>query len=264
MVDSVAVESDFEPPLEDYRDNPAFYELEERSRPDEMAMIYGAAEKALEITRRRGHGSIIDLCSGTGLSHEKLVDDPSVERIYGVDISKPYVAFAKERFKTTRVTPTYILGDVVTAPIPAFAWDIVMMCSAYHHIEDERKVQFLKRVRSLMGSQGFGVMAENILPEYDIERRESYAESVRVFYSSVLETAKNDNPDLPDVVSRLIRRVAQYGYDGDYEYKVSHPIFRRHLKEAGLKVVSEDRVWPPAGDNSLGSGGNYVVVIQAS
>jgi SAM-dependent methyltransferase len=249
--------------LEDYKDNAEFYELEERARPDEMAMIHGAGMEALAIARSRGKATVLDLCCGTGLSHELLVNDPSISRIVGVDISEPYLEFARSAYASAKTVPSYILGDVVTHPLPVVAWDIVMMCSAYHHIEDSRKVDFLKRVRGLIQHGGRGIFAENILPAYSPGDTQQYSQSVRLFYESVLETARKDNPALPEVVERLIWRVAQYGFDGEYEYKVSYDIFQAHLNEAGLEVVKEQKVWPSISNNLLGTGGNYVVVVKA-
>jgi ubiquinone/menaquinone biosynthesis C-methylase UbiE len=249
--------------LPDYKDDPEAYELEEHSRPDEMLMLMTARDTTIKILNSCKEAAVLDLCCGTGLSLEGIVDHPNVSTVVGVDISVPYLKFAKQRFFTYCRQPIFICGDAVSTPLPKLHWDVVILASAYHHIEDERKVQFLSRVRSLLGSSGYAVMAENILPEYDIKSKADYAQSVRQFYAQVLNTAKQQNPTLPAYVENLIYRVAQYGCDGEYEYKVSLPLLHRDLIAAGLRIVDQKRVWPDE-SISLGTGGNYVFTIRSS
>ncbi|GJD22947.1 hypothetical protein RIVM261_079030 [Rivularia sp. IAM M-261] len=249
--------------LPDYKDDPEAYELEEHSRPDEMLMLMTARDTTIKILNSCKEATVLDLCCGTGLSLEGVADHPNISMVAGVDISVPYLKFAKRRFSSYCRQPILICGDAVSAPLPKSNWDVIVLASAYHHIEDDRKVKFLSRVRTLLGNSGYAVMAENILPEYDINNKADYARSVRQFYLQVLNTAKQKNPELPVHVENLIYKVAQYGCDGEYEYKVSLPLLYRDLKAAGLCVVDQKRVWP---DNniSLETGGNYVFTICSS
>jgi ubiquinone/menaquinone biosynthesis C-methylase UbiE len=249
--------------LPDYKDDPEAYELEEHSRPDEMLMLTVARDTTIKILASCKKAAVLDLCCGTGLSLEGIVDHPNISVVVGVDISVPYLKFAKWRFSSGGRQPMFICGDAVSTLLPQPHWDIVVLASAYHHIEDNRKVQFLSRVRELLGSSGYAVMAENILPEYEIDNEADYARSVRQFYSQVLSTAKQENPELPAYVENLIYRVAQYGCDGEYEYKVSLPLLYSDLSAAGLHIVDQRRVWPDE-NGSLGTGGNYVFTIRSS
>ena len=63
---------------------------------------------------------------------------------------------------------------------------------------------------------------------------------------------------LPDFVRSLIERVAKYGFDGDYEYKVKKDIFDSHLNESGLEVIEIQKVWGPCDE----PWGNYVVEVK--
>ena len=249
--------------LPDYRDDAHAYEIEERSRPDEMRMLKRSGEVASNWLYRCNAAHVLDLCCGTGLSMEALIAHPNVSSVTGVDVSTEYLDFARRRYSNGRVIPTLLQDDAVTGSLPRARWDLVMLASAYHHIEDARKVDFLKRVRGLIGNMGRAVMAENVLPEYAPNDPNAYVEAVRRFYDLVLITARRDNPQLPDYIAGLIERVAQYGFDGDYEYKVSFSILQRHLMEANLEIESIERVWP---DDSLlePGGGNYILLLRAA
>ena len=67
---------------------------------------------------------------------------------------------------------------------------------------------------------------------------------------------------LPIHVEKLIERVAQYGFDGEYEYKVCYSVFRQHLESAGLEIIHEEKVWPTVGPLLKTTAGNYVVVVK--
>jgi len=250
--------------LPDYRYDPEAYEIEERSRPDEMMMLSGAEAAASEWLSGCHDAHALDLCCGTGLSMRCLVEHPNVASVVGVDNSEPYLKYARTSLQDRRISPRFVLADAATVgsnELGRETWDIIMMASAYHHIEDHRKVLFLRRVHQFLGASGRAVMAENILPSYSDDDPGSYRRAVERFYASVLRTARHDNPALPTHVAQLIERVAQYGYDGDYEYKVCMPILLRDLAAAALEVVSIRKVWPET--NELGDdAGNFVLLLR--
>ncbi|WP_193196806.1 class I SAM-dependent methyltransferase [Nostoc sp. MG11] len=247
--------------LPDYKNDPEAYEIEEHSRPDEMLMLEVAGEMAVESLKNTHNAVVLDLCCGTGLSLERIINHPNISCAVGVDICQPYLDFAKRKYEQCRLKPTFILGDAVSVKLPREQWDVIMLASAYHHIEHERKVEFLNRVHYLLDNSGYAIIAENVLPEYEEGNTEEYAHAVKQFYTEVLNTAKQQNPHLPDYVANLIKRVAQYGYDGDYEYKVSLSLLLKDLAKARLQIVTQKRVWPQD-ESKLGkTGGNYVFKV---
>ena len=206
---------------------------------------------------------VLDLCCGTGLSMANAVSHFAVRDVVGVDICKPYLDFARRAHFGKPARLALIEGDAVTVDLPDLRWDMVILSSAYHHIEDERKLTFLRRVRGLLsGDKARALIAENLLPEYAASNKSDYARAVREFYSAVLSTAKSANPHLDPHVQGLIERVAQYGCDGDYEYKSSWSIFLRDLHSAGLGIIQSRRVWPDERDLLGGTGGNYVIEVK--
>jgi ubiquinone/menaquinone biosynthesis C-methylase UbiE len=248
--------------LPDYKDDPEAYEIEEKFRPDEMLMLQVAGKMAVETLDCTQDAVVLDLCCGTGLSLQQMIEHPNVSLAIGVDISKPYLDFANKRYRNSRLKPTLILGDAVSIPLPTHEWDIIMLASAYHHIEDSRKLKFLQRVHQLISNTGYAIIAENILPEYQEDNIDDYVRAVKEFYNQVLITAQEQNPHLPDYVANLIKKVAQYGCDGDYEYKVCLSVLLKHLREAQLNIVSHQRVWPKDESVFGGSGGNYIFKVQ--
>jgi len=250
------------PKLPDYKDNAELYELEEKSRPDEMAMINTAGDIAIQLLNNLNNSNVLDICCGTGLSMEKFVNHPSISKIVGLDISQEYLDFAKKKYSNLSNPPIFIKGDAIEEDLPDYKWNIIMMASAYHHIENDRKLHFLKRISNLLGKNGYGIIAENILPKYNIDDEKDYSRSVKLFYNEVLKTTKLLNPDTCERALDLIKRVAKYGIDGEYEYKVSLDILLHHIDCSGLTIIKQNKVWPNSGALSKTNAGNYVFLVK--
>jgi quercetin dioxygenase-like cupin family protein/ubiquinone/menaquinone biosynthesis C-methylase UbiE len=249
--------------LPDYQFDPQAYEEEERSRPDEMAMIESAVNSLRQFIDKRHSTSLLDLCCGTGLPLSLIVPHEKIRTVTGLDICQEYLHFTRKLFAAVPGV-SFLLGDAIDHPLPSQSYDAILLCSAYHHIEDTRKVDFLKRVRSLLSIGGRAFVAENILPPYDERDQLSYKRAVTTFYDAVLNDAVAGNPELPLRVKQLIERVAKYGCDGDYEYKVSIDTFLRDIKLAGLEVESIEKVWPRQGLLATTTGGNYALVLKVA
>ena len=245
--------------LPDYKDDPVAYEREETARPDEMAMINDVTSTVISHLDTRPFSRVLDLCCGTGLPLIDIATHPHVANLLGVDISESYLEFAKSRFASVP-NARFMLHDAVTAPLQEASWDIVIMASAYHHVDDDRKQIFLHKVRKLLADDGVVVVGENILPPYDYASKISYADAVRLFYREVLQTAERDRP-LPPDIRGLIERVAQYGVDGEYEYKTDLQRFLEFLGAANLEIHAVRKVWPFSGPLAMTTGGNYVFTL---
>jgi ubiquinone/menaquinone biosynthesis C-methylase UbiE len=192
---------------------------------------------------------------------ENILFHKNISKIVGVDNCENYLNFAKIRFNKVD-NLEFIFSDVINVNLPTNHWDLIIMASAYHHLEDDRKAALLENVYKWLSPNGVVVMAENILPEYE-NTNESYQESVKYFYQEVLKTAREQNPLLPDDIAALIWRVAQHGCEGDYEYKTSLPILKQYLDNGSLKIISEERVWQGENESlSKSNGGNYVFKIK--
>lgn len=258
----MATSVDTDSVLPDYKWDPNLYEREQAARPDEQALYSATTQLVNAILETHGpHAAILDMCCGTGLSLSGIISHRNLRRVVGIDNCEPYLTFAKQRFLGARVQPEFIFGDVLEAEIPEDSWAALILVSAYHHVEDDRKLAFLKRVRSLLSSGGKAILGENVLPTYISTDPESYRASVRQFYDQVKSDAVQSNGSIDRETLQTIERVAQYGFDGDYEYKVCYAIMMDHISQSGLEIERIARVWPT---NAIGDrGGNYVAVLRA-
>lgn len=246
-----------------YKNDPEAREYQEFSRPDEVA-LYDKLNECLHGLLDLAHqAKVLDMCCGTGPSMKVPANHPGCSELVGVDNNQIYLDYAKDVYKNTINSPKLICADALSESILLNDhWDIVILSSAYHHIEDNRKQLFLNHIYRLIKKNGVIIFAENILSEYERAHVESYRNSVREFYNEVIKTARMANPDISDEAIQLIQHVAQYGIDGHTEYKVNYEVFKQHVANASLTIEKEYKVWPFL-NKSIGiKGGNYIFLAR--
>ena len=136
------------------------------------------------------------------------------------------------------------------------------MLSAYHHIEDGRKIKFLTKVRDLMKTDGLVVMGENVIPDYQAEDTAAHNRSISDFYSAVLKAIHECFNTVPRTVEESIRQIVNYGRDGQFEFKVSLQRIIDDINSVGLKIIEIRRVWPENFRDLPPNAGNFVILLQ--
>src|SRR5215469_10203977 len=90
-----------------------------------------------------------------------------------------------------------------TSSIP---FDLVLANSAYHHIPDGHKVDFLKTARALVAEDGAILVGEHFLPPYKTSNE--FRESVISFYTELIGELLTRGEPAPAI--DVIRRSALY------------------------------------------------------
>lgn len=229
------------------------YEAVEAAAPQEKAMLSAAVQELSMLVNSGSKPVVLDVCCGTGNFIGELAEKIPFSGGVGVDVNLAYLDFAQNRFKDKTISFEH--GDAVFWKSDK-KFDIVLLGSAYHHIEDERKPDFLKNVLTHLKEDGFAVFAENILPRYN--NSIEYKDGVRLFYEHRTEDAKKHGVSSQAVT--LLERIMQFGVDREYEYKVDFPRFKKHLKEAGFEIILKKRVWGKR--KFLDDAGDYVVIAR--
>lgn len=250
--------------LPDYRHDPIAYEAEERARPDEMRMLGQLAATTRALIDSMPAARILDACCGTGLSMVGALEHPNAAQVVGLDMEPTYLRYAQRNLHTTTHTPQLVQADAVAPPFRDATFDIIILASAYHHIQNNLKRQFLQLVGQLLTLRGRVVLAENVLPEHVVSDPDAYRAAISAFYAEVILDAQEFGLGLDPWVLGLIRRVVKYGHDGDYEWKTSLDTLLDHIRNSQLQVISSQRVWPSRGPLLNTTGGNYVMVLRAT
>lgn len=257
----------------DYKDDPQMYEQVE-DIPGEKAMFAKAAEIATAYASARKSSpnrgiKILDLCCGTAplWDYLKLEDEMFFDRVIGVDISKSYLDFARrkyyEKLAGQAFSPDsgaqldFILHDAVAYRHPQPV-DVIIGTSAYHHIEDERKLDLLRQVMEQLKDDGVAIFGENLIGDYN--NLEERAKVVTEFYTKRIEELVGMG--IADRRIDLLGRVLQYELDREYEWKHPYRMFRENLDRAGFEVVEEHKVWPAKPIFLDDKVGDFVIVAR--
>jgi SAM-dependent methyltransferase len=227
------------------------------SIPGEQA-LYETAEKEVraELDRLRRPATVIDFCCGTCEILSRIAPHPKIGRFVGVDKEKDYLDFAKNRLKGTGEIEL-VLDDAVDCELGANA-DIIIASSAYHHIENERKMRFLRNIIRHMKPDARVVFAENILPTYKDENERTIA--AQLFYGKRIEEARGMGMD-EDVIA-LLRQVMDFEVRREYEWKVDYDRFVQDLERAGFEILRKTMVWPTGFRFADPMAGDYVLVAE--
>ena len=148
-----------------YAHDPAAYEAEEWSRPDEMALFQCLWSYTRCELDARPNSHLLDLCCGTGMSLLGVVSHPHLSLAVGVDLSFRLLDFAKRRYAPFG-NVRFVRADAAQRIFRPGSFDIVIASSAYHHIEPHRKNIFVAACHEVLKPEGRLIVAENLLPPF--------------------------------------------------------------------------------------------------
>lgn len=239
---------------------PENYEIEEWSRPDEMAMFNGFWKQAQTVLDTLRNARVADICCGTGMSMLGVISHPNIGEFAGVDIDEKNVGFVRQRYGA--------FGKARFACADAQAWlksnkgyDLLLLSSAYHHIEHASQRAFASTLAHALKPGGYAVFGENIVADFEAPLSADYGTAVREFYQAARTDAKRQRPDIPGQILELIDENVTLALKGEVEFKVCDRQFQVELTSAGLTPVRKTKVWP-LDRNLPGEAGNYIYVFQ--
>jgi cystathionine beta-lyase/cystathionine gamma-synthase/SAM-dependent methyltransferase len=183
---------------------------------------------------------ILDLCSSSGLAAFHIAKNMLVESIMLVDSDQDALDASREIFREISCPINIECIDAVDF-IGKCKYDLILMNSAYHHIEDDRKVQFLNNAAQNLDKGGVIIVGDNFLPPY--ENNNEHLTSVEEFYSELINELflRNASIEAIDVVATA----GYYCWLKRFEYKVSWDIFLKDVALANLDLKKERGVWTP-------------------
>lgn len=239
---------------------PGNYEMEEWSRPDEMALFGAFWERAQAELDTIAEAEIADLCCGTGMSLLGVISHPNIKTVTGVDIDARNIAFARQRFGIFE-NATFQVADVTDFLKAEKEYDLLLLSSAYHHIEHSLQPAFARQLFGALKPGGRAVFAENIVPYFDAPLTEPYNTAVVQFYAAARDDTRRRRPNISDRIIRLIEENVSLAIRGEVEFKVCRQHFLSQLQQAGFEMVHEARAWP-AGEPLPDNSGNHVFVFR--
>lgn len=222
----------------EYKDIPEALEKAQATFNEEL--LYQALTKFAEkwYERDARPAVLLDLCSATGLAALRVARAIPVNGVTLVDTDREALKVGAAYFANSELS-SMCCTDAVTFETDT-KYDLILMNSGYHHIEDPRKVDFLRNAKRLLAPGGEILVGEHFLGPYS--NASEFKARVVEFYSLLIEELKRRHE--PDEAVGVIRQAAYYCWLGQYEYKVSCDVFLEHCRTAQLLAKDSLCVWP--------------------
>lgn len=187
-------------------------------------------ETGLKIQRELRSVSVLDVCCGPGNFVNYLNLVCSKIEVTGIDTNEIFLRSARERFK--EFGWQFLKEDATNFNLGR-KFDFVVASSAYHHIEDKKKIDFLKNIVSHLSGNGKVIVCENFLPKYSNILSKNKA--IKKYYK-ILKAYYNKGNANPEAI-KAIGEVQQLELSGEEEHKVHFGMFKDDIKKIGRAHV---------------------------
>jgi predicted nicotinamide N-methyase len=231
----------------DYKLDPSALEAAQATFNEEG--LYAVIERFAGdwYARHQRPARVLDLCSASGLTALRVSHTIPVKQTTLVDNEPTALEKAAKNFEGRDGVEMYC-ADAVTYQ-DGRVYDLVLLNSAYHHIEHDRKHAFLTNASAFLAEGGCMAVGDHFLPEYTTPQQ--FRESVLAFYAPLLKELEERGE--PPAAIAVIKKAAYYTWAGDYEYKTSWAKTCKWMPPS-LRVATRERVWaPPEADDDVGT-----------
>jgi ubiquinone/menaquinone biosynthesis C-methylase UbiE len=140
--------------------------------------------------------SFLDLACGDAYYSSKVLEDTKAVKYIGIDVSAEALSFAKEELRNSGFESTFIRADffdfdkIIEKPV-----DVVWVGFSVHHLETADKLEFMKKVKKALSSDGLFIVYEPIL--WEGENQGSYYERFKeTFYLHWTGLSKEETESL--------------------------------------------------------------------
>lgn len=234
--------------------------------PGENEMCDVAAA-IIDDSNPAGRGVFADFCCGTLEIWPRLQNTECYRQMIGVDVNQEYLHLGAEKLfgdqtmcGTVGMTAVELVcADAVTYKLPRGARaDAILLSSAVHHIEDERKTEFLRNVADNLAPGGMAVVCENILGDFSSPSQ--HDRRTEQFYAAKIDEIRRRalDRDLIPVVEDIVAR----GLERNCEFKMSYRTFLDLVRRTGFQVSQETKVWPAWDAFDDARIGDFVFVLK--
>jgi 2-polyprenyl-3-methyl-5-hydroxy-6-metoxy-1,4-benzoquinol methylase len=213
-------------------------------------MPYKDSLKAVEdviCSRAPKGGRLLDLMCGPGYLLGRIAERRGDLTLYGVDLDKEYIEYARRKYSGLRLG----VGDVLDRS-GGSDFDVVICTGAVHHLPYKRQEEFIKNFSSFIKWEGFGLISDCYVDDYDSEKERKLA-AAKLGYEYLRETIGNGAPD--DVVAATAEILCNDVMKEEFKTSLAKriPLFRKYFGKVELF-----KTWP-CEDTEYG---DYYVVLE--
>lgn len=238
-----------------YQMDPAVYDdyisipLERRNFEE----VFGFVSQNVHYQNAR---RIIDFCCGTGIFPRKWLSKLEGITYTGIDSNGRFIEFAKERLAAPKFS--FHIGDAVSMMLED-SFDIALATSAYHHIPDERKQDFLGNINRHLMRGGDLIVYEKFLEPFagPIDA----AKKGTAFYSERIGDMMQEGPLSENQLFALYNELYLTSVRKE-EYKVPLERFMQDALAQGFYLIQKKKLWPRDARFGNPDVGDFVIVLR--
>lgn len=179
------------------------------------------------------NGRVLDLLCGPGYLLGKIKSQRTDLVCHGVDLDEEFISYAQQQHK-----------DVSFEVADAGNWtsgekfDVVLVTAGLHHLPFEMQEEFIKKVSSLLKKDGFAIIGDPYIDNYENEEGRKIA-AAKLGYEYLAETIKNGgDEDMVDVaINIMINDIKLVEWKTAVTKNV--PLFKEYFSQ-----VEMHKTWP--------------------
>jgi ubiquinone/menaquinone biosynthesis C-methylase UbiE len=210
------------------------YQNFQHLRLDYPSAISASLDLADKHSKHLNEITMSDFCCGTGTNTKKFAERlGKIKKATLIDINSKFLELAK--LSPSPIQELEIInGNVLQAKVSNES-DIVLSIFAYHHISDEEKRVYIKKIKEALKKDGILILTEIYIPNREIAKE--------YYHKLIKEIPETDHiPGLEEFLKRTSENT-------DFEFKVPKEIADKQFEEEGFRKVEEVKVRPL--DNSF-------------
>ena len=225
---------------------------------DLETVIFKSVVKEIKNNLKPGKTLILDLCCGTGIIAEMLLDVTNIEFI-GIDINKPFLERAAQKVKDNK-NFKFVLEDAVKYETN-LKFDIIILTSAYHHIENKFKTKLLQKVFRFLKDDGVLIIYEKAILPYSNEKE--FARSNEEFYLKRIKyLKKTEKKKLSEKQFNALMNISALSASAEEEYKIDYNYIIKDLDRTDFKVIKEIKIWPEGNIFHNEKVGDFIFIVK--
>lgn len=178
-------------------------------------------------------GKVLDFMCGPGYLLGKLQQRRPDLLLTGVDLEPEFITYANKMYQDIE----FITGDALIWE-PEEKYDVVLCTAGLHHLPYDKQEIFLKKLKSLVNSSGFVIVADPYIDDYETENDRKVA-AAKLGYEYLVATIRNGAAEDVIVSAVGILQNDVMGIEYKNSIKKSLPLFQR-----AFSSVRIEKTWP--------------------
>lgn len=135
------------------------------------------------------NSTILDLMCGTGYLLNEIQKERKDLILEGIDLNDEYIKYAQENYHSIKFQTANALTWTTDRK-----FDVILCTGGLHHLQNDEKESFVKKIYQLIKSNGFAIIADPYIDDYsnEIDRKKAAAKLGYEYLNYAIEKNASD------------------------------------------------------------------------